>query len=184
MPSLPPGKYFSFTTRANGRLNTLINDVRIRNNQALTNEPSELREYKAIWDTGATGTVVTERVVSDCGLIPITETNVVGVHGSRISPVYLIDLHLPNNVLVEELQVTQAMSLSGPADVLIGMDIIAMGDFAVSNFGAETTFTFRLPSKERIDFVPRPQPPKVGRNDPCPCGSGKKYKKCHGGRTP
>ena len=21
--------------------------------------------------------------------------------------------------------------------------------------------------------------PKVGRNDPCPCGSGKKYKKCH-----
>jgi preprotein translocase subunit SecA len=26
--------------------------------------------------------------------------------------------------------------------------------------------------KERVD--------KVGRNDPCPCGSGKKYKKCHG----
>ncbi|MCP4508291.1 MAG: SEC-C domain-containing protein, partial [Fuerstiella sp.] len=22
--------------------------------------------------------------------------------------------------------------------------------------------------------------PKVGRNDPCPCGSGKKYKKCCG----
>ncbi|HEX9604188.1 MAG TPA: SEC-C metal-binding domain-containing protein, partial [Myxococcales bacterium] len=21
--------------------------------------------------------------------------------------------------------------------------------------------------------------PRVGRNDPCPCGSGKKYKKCH-----
>ena len=31
---------------------------------------------------------------------------------------------------------------------------------------------------------PRPQPviagPKIGRNDPCPCGSGKKYKACHG----
>ncbi|RPH92678.1 preprotein translocase subunit SecA [candidate division KSB1 bacterium] len=30
----------------------------------------------------------------------------------------------------------------------------------------------------------KPQPvrvgPQVGRNDPCPCGSGKKYKKCHG----
>jgi preprotein translocase subunit SecA len=24
------------------------------------------------------------------------------------------------------------------------------------------------------------QSDKVGRNDPCPCGSGKKYKKCHG----
>ena len=22
--------------------------------------------------------------------------------------------------------------------------------------------------------------PKVGRNDPCPCGSGEKYKRCHG----
>ncbi len=22
--------------------------------------------------------------------------------------------------------------------------------------------------------------PKIGRNDPCPCGSGKKYKQCHG----
>jgi len=26
----------------------------------------------------------------------------------------------------------------------------------------------------------RREEPKVGRNDPCPCGSGKKYKKCHG----
>jgi uncharacterized protein YecA (UPF0149 family) len=32
------------------------------------------------------------------------------------------------------------------------------------------------------DAEPEPPPPaaKVGRNDPCPCGSGKKYKKCHG----
>ena len=25
----------------------------------------------------------------------------------------------------------------------------------------------------------RNETPKIGRNDPCPCGSGKKYKKCH-----
>ena len=31
----------------------------------------------------------------------------------------------------------------------------------------------------KIKTVVRDQP-KVGRNDPCPCGSGKKYKKCHG----
>lgn len=35
------------------------------------------------------------------------------------------------------------------------------------------------------EYQERPQPiqrelPKVGRNDPCPCGSNKKYKKCHG----
>ncbi|HMM34154.1 MAG TPA: preprotein translocase subunit SecA [Thermoanaerobaculia bacterium] len=31
----------------------------------------------------------------------------------------------------------------------------------------------------RVDTV-KATGPKVGRNDPCPCGSGKKYKKCHG----
>jgi uncharacterized protein len=30
---------------------------------------------------------------------------------------------------------------------------------------------------------PRPRTSKVGRNDPCPCGSGKKYKRCCGGAT-
>ncbi|HVI73339.1 MAG TPA: SEC-C metal-binding domain-containing protein, partial [Anaeromyxobacteraceae bacterium] len=35
----------------------------------------------------------------------------------------------------------------------------------------------RKPVKQ--ETVVRTQP-KIGRNDPCPCGSGKKYKKCHG----
>ena len=38
---------------------------------------------------------------------------------------------------------------------------------------------------EQAPTVQRPQTqrremPKVGRNEPCPCGSGKKYKQCHG----
>ncbi|GAA4007390.1 hypothetical protein GCM10022408_19170 [Hymenobacter fastidiosus] len=32
----------------------------------------------------------------------------------------------------------------------------------------------------RRDSMPRQVLPKIGRNDPCPCGSGKKYKKCCG----
>ena len=28
--------------------------------------------------------------------------------------------------------------------------------------------------------MPAKAAPRVGRNDPCPCGSGKKYKNCHG----
>ncbi len=31
--------------------------------------------------------------------------------------------------------------------------------------------------------LPRRNPPKTGRNDPCPCGSGKKYKQCCGAGT-
>lgn len=33
---------------------------------------------------------------------------------------------------------------------------------------------------ENIEQKPRRVEKKVGRNDPCPCGSGKKYKRCHG----
>ena len=33
---------------------------------------------------------------------------------------------------------------------------------------------------ENIKQEPIRVGPKVGRNDPCPCGSGKKYKHCHG----
>ncbi|MFO8015340.1 MAG: preprotein translocase subunit SecA [Phycisphaerae bacterium] len=36
--------------------------------------------------------------------------------------------------------------------------------------------------REAVKTIVRDQP-KVGRNDPCPCGSGKKYKKCCGRRT-
>ena len=42
------------------------------------------------------------------------------------------------------------------------------------------------PPQAKKPIAPRPritrQPSKlkVGRNDPCPCGSGKKYKQCHG----
>ena len=37
-----------------------------------------------------------------------------------------------------------------------------------------------VPDRERKQETVRRDRPKVGRNDPCPCGSGKKFKKCHG----
>ncbi len=38
----------------------------------------------------------------------------------------------------------------------------------------------RSPQGQRHVVEPVKADPKVGRNDPCPCGSGKKYKNCHG----
>ncbi|MGV6806639.1 MAG: SEC-C metal-binding domain-containing protein, partial [bacterium] len=35
------------------------------------------------------------------------------------------------------------------------------------------------PAESKLQTVVR-EAPKVGRNEPCPCGSGKKYKQCHG----
>lgn len=38
----------------------------------------------------------------------------------------------------------------------------------------------RIPPREKKAEPVKRDHPKVGRNDPCPCGSGKKYKNCHG----
>ncbi len=53
----------------------------------------------------------------------------------------------------------------------------------IQNDGTPANQPF-MPNKE-IPQIERPNTPikvekKVGRNEPCPCGSGKKYKKCHG----
>eukprot|EP00928_Gymnodinium_smaydae_P088234 TRINITY_DN72340_c0_g1_i1.p1 TRINITY_DN72340_c0_g1~~TRINITY_DN72340_c0_g1_i1.p1 ORF type:complete len:641 (+),score=113.13 TRINITY_DN72340_c0_g1_i1:96-2018(+) len=38
----------------------------------------------------------------------------------------------------------------------------------------------QAPSRQPAAAASGAKPKKVGANDPCPCGSGKKYKKCHG----
>tara|TARA_R110001583_G_scaffold78795_1_gene213343 strand:+ start:1781 stop:4489 length:2709 start_codon:yes stop_codon:yes gene_type:complete len=43
---------------------------------------------------------------------------------------------------------------------------------------SETPKEFQHQSADSLDQ--KPQMPRVGRNEPCPCGSGKKYKQCHG----
>jgi preprotein translocase subunit SecA len=53
---------------------------------------------------------------------------------------------------------------SEPAPVRAG---VAAGAAAAMRQGATAAATSNRPGK-------------VGRNDPCPCGSGKKYKRCHG----
>jgi len=54
-----------------------------------------------------------------------------------------------------------------------------------ADFGAEESEAGELLAPTADGEQARRQPlvnavPKVGRNDPCPCGSGKKYKQCHG----
>ena len=53
------------------------------------------------------------------------------------------------------------------------------------NLAANTVFALLEADLSKIETKPDkkksiPTAGKVGRNDPCPCGSGKKYKKCHG----
>ncbi len=48
---------------------------------------------------------------------------------------------------------------------------------------AEANEVLKESRKLEADTEEKPSLPKAGRNDACPCGSGKKYKKCHGGST-
>jgi preprotein translocase subunit SecA len=48
-----------------------------------------------------------------------------------------------------------------------------------SSAGRQAPVPARTGGDDVIKTVKRDEP-RVGRNDPCPCGSGKKYKKCHG----
>jgi len=109
-------------------------------------------EYQAIWDTGATASVITQAVVDACGLKPIGMVQTHGVHGTELSEVYLVNIRLPQGVAFMHVQVTKG-KLVGGANVLIGMDIIAQGDFAVTNKGGITVFSFRVPAQTHIDFV-------------------------------
>jgi len=106
-----------------------------------------------------------------------------GATGSSDCETFLVSIFLPNTVVFPSIRVTKGV-LTG-CDVLIGMDIINQGDFAITQSDGKTTFSYRYPSIEQIDFVvqkkPEPvQSTKISRISPCPCGSGKKYKKCCG----
>ncbi|MEE8483151.1 MAG: SEC-C metal-binding domain-containing protein [Nitrospinota bacterium] len=144
------------------------------------------KKYIGIWDTGATGSAITAKVATDLGLKPISMAEVSHAQGKTITNVYLVNVKLPNKVGFTNLRVIEGILSSG-VDALIGMDIICSGDFAVTHKNNKTTFTYRYPSIAHIDFVAEGRGTefssvgsKVGRNEPCPCGSGKKYKKCHG----
>lgn len=151
-----PPKSESFTVTSNGGL------LRVLKTQCAVSEafdpdttdvlPPELKMFEAIWDTGATGSVITQRVVDGCKLSPIGMVEVHGVNGKHMAEVYLVNIGLPNTVGISGLRVTKG-NLAPGVDVLIGMDIIQHGDFAVTNHNGRTVFSFRLPSERHIDFV-------------------------------
>ncbi len=175
----------SFTTTYTGLSRVLVNDVRVGEAFDPKQPPKQLPPlFKAIWDTGATSSVITQKVIDQCGLKATGMTEVHTAQGPSTTETFLVGIFLPNDVVFPAVKVSRGVIRD--FDVLIGMDIIGRGDFAVTNKDGKTVFSFRMPSMECIDFVKQSQHPtpvisaKVGRNDPCPCGSGKKYKRCCG----
>jgi predicted aspartyl protease len=188
IPSRPPQ---AFTARFDGRSLRLISEVEIFPAfDPATTPPSPGKKYQALYDTGATNSAISPRVVDDLQLSSIGARTVGVGGGSLTTTSHLVHIGLPNKVMFGMATVSK-MVLLGGIDALIGMDILGMGDFAVTHQDGKTVFSFCVPSRRHIDFVNEIDNtsnqkgitraiPRVGRNAVCPCGSGKKYKACHG----
>ncbi len=190
MPISPPlPRPSAFTGVYPGRINTIVVDIRLSIPFHPDSPPSPkppLVEAKALWDTGATNCAITQSKAAAIGLPIIGKAEVGHADGKSIQNVYLLNLYLPNKVFIPLIRATECKSAEGNFDFIVGMDIITLGDFSITNVGGRTTFSFRTPSLKTIDYVKDVQAldaqlaNKVGRNELCPCGSGKKFKKCHG----
>lgn len=182
----PLSKPQSFTVRYPQKVPVLSTDVEIFPAFQPPQPVPAGKKYKAVYDTGATQSAVSPTVVHDLGLPSIGAAQVGTAGGALNTTAHLINIGLPNMVMFPMVRVTKA-TLRSPFDVLIGMDILGTGDLAVTHHQGKTTFSFRCPSHDEIDFVAQAQSKpvpahsdKVGRNSLCTCGSGKKYKRCCG----
>lgn len=112
--------------------------------------PPDFVEFHALWDTGAMRSVISTEVVKILGLLPVGQAKVYHTNGVSIVKTYLIDILLPNAIEFSAVLVTEG--ILGDTDVLIGMDIISKGDFAVTGSNGKTKFSFQVPSTHDIDF--------------------------------
>ena len=149
---------YGFTTRADRRVAVLQNDILISEayDPASGTPPPTRKSFIGIWDTGATGTVICKKIADALGLQPSgrTTVHVVGAGDTAHeyeANTYLVNLYLPNNVAIVGVRVVEGSIKGG--DLLLGMDVIGEGDFAVSREEGKTVWTFRAPSAATIDFV-------------------------------
>ena len=136
----------AFTISYDILFNKLCSDITIQYNEKTI-------DVKGQWDTGATNSCISNNVVEKLSLIPIGKKIMSTPSGKSERNTYLVDLLLPNHVKINDLEVIDSNIGEQGIGLLVGMDIIMQGDFAVSNYQNKTTFTFRHPSEKKTDYV-------------------------------
>jgi hypothetical protein len=123
------------------------------------------KRFNGLWDTGATGCAITQKVVDDCGLKPHRVDEVRHGGGKQMCEFFLLSLFLPNGVVFGTVEASK-LEIDG-AHILIGMDIITAGDTTITNINNQTVFSFRVPSIGAVDYVKHSQElatrPKKGK---------------------
>ena len=106
---------------------------------------------RSLWDTGASVTLISARVAKVLGLTSIGKSGVSGYNqGIDVKDTFLVHIGLPTGDIITNIM---AMEFdTDEYDVVIGMDVICNGDLAITNKDDKTTFLFRIPSEQEIDF--------------------------------
>lgn len=73
--------------------------------------------------------------------------------GKTKTGLYKVTVILPNGIEFKNLMVTDANLDAVPYDMLIGMDIIGSGDFAISHDNESLIVSYQFPSSHSIDFA-------------------------------
>lgn len=106
---------------------------------------AEKERCRAIWDTGATGSMISADVAKKLKLKSCGETQILGVHGSQKAKIYKVDILFPMaGVVLPDIRVSEA-DAGGGFDLLVGMDIIGQGMFGIYGDGESLTVLFGLP---------------------------------------
>ena len=156
----PPIPVNAFTTRASQNVQELRNTITVSEafDPAASRHAPLAYSYIAIWDTGSTHSSISKKVVEELGLRAsgagtIFTAGPSGKEHSYVAPLYLVNFILPNNIVIAGVKVDEG-STGGTEDVLLGMDVIGAGDFAITHNKGKTTWSFRYPHCDEIDFVP------------------------------
>ena len=136
--------FTAFTKEEKGRIKVLKTQISIIIDKKINPYYKKDNDsYEAIWDTGATNTVISEKLAKELNLTSVGKARVGTAGGIIEVDKYILGLKLPNNLQIKNVMIT-AGKLYG-TDFLIGMDIITLGDFSVTNLNGKTTFSFRYP---------------------------------------
>jgi len=112
-------------------------------------------EIEALWDTGATDSCIKPALWERLKLYPIESGSrqVTGIGGNVTADLTLVNLLLTPGLEIADCPI-YITDFPGDAEILIGMDIIRLGDFAVCNTDNKTSFSFVMPPfPDRINFT-------------------------------
>ena len=134
----------AFLTAFPGVVRTIVTDVGLV--LGTTEDSTRVVKSRALWDTGAVTSVIDKSLVEKLDLVPFDSGRAYTAQGFYESSMYLVDVLLPNNIIVKGLRVGDG-EFQG-FDMLIGMDVISLGDFHLTNDG-NTVFKFVIPPEEK-----------------------------------